>query len=91
MRKYCDHTPQNNMCPAHGKKWREFHNAELREKYGIEAVFYCSIAGCGKFEILKDRNFTDSFWAGIIENTVLLQILLLREKRAKWKRAKYSG
>lgn len=97
MARHCGHKPNRAACPTHGQKWREFHSPELREKYGVEAVFYCSVAGCGKFEIFKansdliGRDFTDVLWTGLLDTIVLVQVLLIREKRTKWKRRRYSG
>ena len=69
MNSWCgEHRPDgHDACPVHFLRWGELHDEELKEKYQLEAVFYCPVLSCDKMTFTRGRpnfgNFSD--WNGL--------------------------
>lgn len=46
------HAPAKpGLCPRHNTELHELHDEELKNVYGVEAIFYCPMSGCDEFDI----------------------------------------
>lgn len=44
------HAPAKpGLCSVHGLEFEELHDKEIERKFGVEALFYCSVLGCREF------------------------------------------
>ena len=65
------HAPAKpGLCPVHNIRFDELHDKEIKEKFGVEALFYCSVAGCRQFD-WHTTNLGKSTWQTIIAKRLL--------------------
>ena len=80
MKNWCGlHKPKEEVCPVHTRRWAELHDDALKEKYKLEAVFYCPLIECDNFSLpakFPKKNFHDLIGNELFEINIKYSILL---------------